>query len=824
MCLNKMMKKSTRTGGNKANAQPAIRWRNELKALGIFAALLATAGSSEGQVFTPKKEIYHKGWNDLNKNGKKDIYEDPKQSVEARVRDLISRMNLDEKTCQLATLYGYHRILKDSLPTREWKNAIWKDGIANIDEEFNGFIQWGHLDKGPLATDILHHIWGMNEVQRFFIEQTRLGIPADFTNEGIRGVEAHTATGFPTALNMGMTWDKELVGQMGTIEGMEAKALGYSNVYAPIMDVARDQRWGRLEESYGESPYLVAQMGIRMARGMQGQGIAATLKHFAVYSNNNGAREGLARTDPQIPEREMRDLLLYPFRHVLDSVEVMGVMCSYNDYDGVPITGSRYWLTDVLRDKFKFKGYVVSDSDAMEYLFSKHHVAKDFKEAVYQALMAGMNVRTTFAPPDNMIKAARELALEGRLPDSVLNSRVADVLRVKFKLGLFDHPYVENPDHSKAIVNSADHQAVALRASRESIVLLKNKDQLLPLSKTLRKVALIGPNILDNDYAHTHYGPLMSPSVNILEGVRQKLGAARVLYAKGCDLVDKNWPESQILPEAPDPAARKMMDSAVAVARQADVAIVALGGNTRTAGENKSSTDLNLPGFQQQLIREIYATGTPVVVVLIGTQPMTINWINKYVKGIIYAGYPGVQGGTAIADVLFGDYNPGGKLTLTFPKSVGQLPLHFPSKPNAQSDEGEGAKIKGLLFAFGHGLSYTSFNYTNLRVTPGKIKTDGTTTVYVDVTNTGSREGDDVVQLYTRDLLSSVTTFEKNLRGFERVHLKPKETKTVQFKIVPDDLMLWNRKMEHVVEPGAFKIMIGHSSTDIVLTGQLEVE
>ena len=499
-------------------------------------------------------------------------------------------------------------------------------------------------------------------------------------------------------------------------------------------------------------------------------------------------------------------------------------MCSYNDYDGIPITGSHYWLTDVLRNKFKFKGYVVSDSDAMEYLFSKHHVAKDFKDAVYQALMAGMNVRTTFAPPNNMIEAVRALVREGKLAEKILNERVADVLRVKFKLGLFDHPYVENPEHSKEIVNSEAHQKVALQASRESIVLLKNKENILPLNKTINKVALIGPNILDNDYAHTHYGPLMAPSVNILQGVTEKLGANKVVYAKGCDLVDKNWPESQILPEAPDSVARRIMDSAVAIARQADVAVVALGGNTRTAGENKSSTDLDLPGFQRQLIQEVYATGTPVVVVLIGTQPMTINWINKYVKGIIYAGYPGVKGGTAIADVLFGDYNPGGKLTLTFPKSVGQLPLHFPSKPNAQSDVGEGAKIKGLLYPFGHGLSYTTFSYKNLRIAPDRIKTDGTTIVYVDVSNTGDREGDDVVQMYTRDVLSSVTTFEKNLRGFERVHLKPGETKTVAFKIVPDDLMLWNRKMEHVVEPGTFKIMIGHSSSDIELNGKLEVE
>lgn len=796
-------------------------WCKKAAVLLLFSAVVSTGRS---QAFAPKYDIYHKGWNDLNKNGEMDIYEDPSQPIEARVKDLISQMNLNEKSCQLATLYGYQRVLKDSLPTQDWKRQIWKDGIANIDEEFNGFIQWGHIDKGPLASDIVHHIWAMNEVQRFFIEQTRLGIPVDFTDEGIRGVEAYYATGFPTALNMGMTWNKDLVGRMGTIEGMEAKALGYTNVYAPILDVARDQRWGRLEESYGESPYLVAQMGVRMSRAMQAEGIASTLKHFAVYSDNNGAREGMARTDPQIPEREMRDLLLYPFRHVLDSVEVLGVMSSYNDYDGVPISGSRYWLTDVLRDKFKFKGYVVSDSDALEYLYSKHHVAGDFKDAVYQALMAGMNVRTTFVPPDNMIEAVRELAKSGRLSDSILDSRVSDVLRVKFKLGLFDAPYVKNAQHSKAIVGSAAHQTVALEASRESIVLLKNEGRLLPLNKTVAKVALIGPNILDNDYAHTHYGPLMYPSQNILQGVSAKLGAERVLYAKGCNLVDKNWPESEILPQAPDAAARKMMDSAVSIARKADVAILALGGNTKTAGENKSRTDLDLPGFQRQLVQEIYATGTPVVVVLIGTQPMTINWIHKYVKGIIYAGYPGVWGGTAIADVLFGDYNPGGKLTLTFPKSVGQLPLHFPVKPNAQSDAGEGAKIKGLLYPFGFGLSYTSFGYKNLRLAPDHIKTDGSTTVYVDVTNTGDRPGDDVVQLYTRDVLSTVTTFEKNLRGFERVHLQPGETRTVQFKIVPDDLMLWNRQMRHVVEPGEFKIMIGHNSQDIVLTGKLEVE
>lgn len=769
--------------------------------------------------FPENKTIYHKGWIDLNKNGKEDIYENPNEPIEARVKDLLSKMNIDEKTCQLATLYGYGRVLKDSLPTAKWKDEIWKDGIANIDEEFNGFQDWRDSQKTPLATNIAHHIWGMNEVQRFFIEQTRLGIPADFTNEGIRGVEASMSTSFPTAINMGMTWDKDLVHQEGQIEGMEAKALGYTNVYAPVLGVVRDQRWGRIEEVYGESPYLVAQMGIQMAGGMQEEGIASTAKHFAVYSDNNGAREGLARTDPQIPEREMRDLLLYPWEHVLAKVPLKGVMSSYNDYDGIPISGSHYWLTDILRNKFGFKGYVVSDSDALEYLFTKHHVAGSFKDAVYQALMAGMNVRTTFVPPNNMILAARELVKENKLPISILDSRVSDVLRVKFELGMFDHPYVTDVKHSEAIVHSDAHQAVSLRASRESLVLLKNNDNILPFAKTINKVAVIGPNATDDDYAHTHYGPSLTPSINILQGIENKLGKDKVLYAQGCSLVDKSWPESEILPQPLTANEQAKIDSAVAIAKQADIAIVALGGNTQTAGENKSRTSLALPGHQLDLIKAIYATGKPIVVVLIGSQPMSINWIDRYIKGIIYAGYPGAKGGTAIADVLFGDYNPGGKLTLTFPKSVGQLPLTFPSKPDAQTDKGAGASIKGLLYPFGFGLSYTKFKYSNLIISPKKQNIKGNISVTVDVTNIGKLAGDDIVELYTRDLVSSVTTFEKNLRGFERIHLMPNETKTVHFTIVPDDLMLWNRKMEQVVEPGDFKIMIGHSSKDIEAEG-----
>jgi beta-glucosidase len=802
--------------------------KNTLVWLGCLSCLISV-GSAYGQT-TGKdhSSIYHDGWIDLNKNGKKDIYEDPLQPLEARLDDLISQMSLEEKTCQLATLYGWKRVLKDSLPTEDWYHETWKDGVANIDEHLNGF-PYSYKPSGqiPMVTEVVAHDKAMNEVQRFFIEHTRLGIPADFTNEGIRNVEAYMTTGFPTQLNMGMTWDTALVHQEGLIEGQEARALGYTNVYAPILDVARDQRWGRLEEVYGEDPYLVARLGVALATGMQDHfQIAATAKHFAVYSANKGAREGMARTDPQVAPREVEDVLLYPWKKVIQEAGILGVMSSYNDYDGIPISGSSYWLVTRLRKEFGFKGYVVSDSDALEYLYSKHKVAKNLKDAVYQAFMAGMNVRTTFNKPDSIIYYLRELVKEGTLPMDTLNSRVRDVLRVKFMVGIFDHPYVTNMEQAAAMINSPAHQNVALKASLESIVLLKNNDGVLPLDKGAKSIAVIGPDADNDEYAHNQYGPTGGESFSVLGGIRRYVGArAAVHYAKGCDLVDAHWPESEILPEPLTGAEQASIDSAVSLAKSSDVCVLVLGGNRRTAGESKSRTDLDLPGHQLDLAKAIAATGKPVVVVLIGSQPMTINWVDRNIKGIVYAGYPGYQGGIAIAKVLWGDYNPGGKLTLTWPKSVGQLPYNFPSKPNAETDQGELAKIHGLLYPFGFGLSYTSFGYSNLKITPDHQKPDGNIEISADVTNTGNWEGDEVVQLYTRDDVSSVTTYEKNLRGFVRVHLVPGQTQTVHFTLVPDDLKLWNRTMQHVVEPGSFTVMLGSSSDnqDIHLKGSFTI-
>ena len=778
--------------------------------------------------------IYRKGWIDFNKNGVKDVYEDPSADIDDRIEDLLGQMTLDEKTCQMVTLYGYGRVLADDLPAPEWKEKLWKDGIGAIDEHLNGFRQWGlPPSDNEYVWPASKHAWALNQVQRFFVEETRLGIPVDFTNEGIRGVESYRATNFPTQLGLGHTWDRELIREVGYITGREARLLGYTNVYAPILDVGRDQRWGRYEEVYGESPYLVAELGIEMAKGMQTDfQVASTAKHFIAYSNNKGAREGMSRVDPQMSPSEVENIHVYPWRKVIREAGILGVMSSYNDYDGYPVQSSRYWLTDRLRDDFGFRGYVVSDSDAVEYLHMKHGVSPDMKESVRQSVMAGLNVRCTFRSPDSYVLPLRELVMEGGIPMQVIDDRVRDVLRVKFLTGLFDCPYQQDLKAADREVDSPEHQKVALRASRESIVLLKN-DGLLPLeTDSIRCISVCGPNAADASYALTHYGPLAVEVTSVLDGIRKKFeGKAEVLYAKGCDIVDARWPESEILPEPLDAEEQAGIAEAVENARRSDVAVVVLGENSRTCGENKSRTSLDLPGRQLDLLKAVHATGTPVVLVLISGRPNSINWADRHVPAILEAWYPGSQGGTAIADVLAGDYNPGGKLTVTFPKTAGQIPFNFPAKPSSQIDggktlgpDGNASRINGALYPFGYGLSYTTFEYSDLRISRDVMTPYQNLEVSLKVRNTGSMKGDEIVQLYIRDVISSATAYEKNLRGFERVSLAPGETAEVTFALEPDDLAAYYSAYgKRVLEPGEFRIMAGASSEDIRLSGSVTV-
>lgn len=799
----------------------------------ILSVVMLTLISS---IATATPKIYHKGWIDFNKNGKMDVYENPKADIDKRIDDLLSQMTLEEKSCQMATLYGYRRVLRDQLPTPEWKNKIWKDGIGAIDEHLNSFKGWNQplTTESPYIWPASKHAWALNEVQRFFIEETRLGIPVDFTNEGLRGVEAYKATNFPTQLGLGSTWDKELIREVGRITGEEARLLGYTNVYAPILDVGRDQRWGRYEEIYGEDPYLVGELGVQMVKGIQEDGgIAASAKHFAIYSNGKAAREGMARCDPHESPHSVEEIHIYPWREVITRAGLMGLMSSYNDYDGEPIQGSRYWLYERLRKDLGFKGYVVSDSDAVEYLHMKHHTSPNMKESVRQSVEAGLNVRCTFRSPDSYILPLRELVREGSISMATIDERVRDILRVKFMVGLFDNPYVSDKDMERADreVNGPENNRVALEASQKSLILLKNNG-LLPLNpSSLRKVLVVGPNADNDDYAHVHYGPQATESVTVYQGLKSALeGKAEVLYTKGCEHVDSQWPDSEIFGYEPNAEELASIGEAVRLAADADVAVAVLGDCLRTCGENRSRSSLDLPGCQELLIKELKKTGKPLIVVLISGRPASINWADRNADAIIQAFYPGAHGGTAVAQALLGEYNPGGKLTVTFPRTVGQIPLNFPFKPNSQVDgysgvgpEGQKTRAAGALYNFGYGLSYTTFEYSNLQLSSTKIRPDESINIEFDITNRGKYKGDEVVQLYIHDHLSSITVYERMLRGFERVTLNPGETKRVKMKLEPRHFTMHDRNMKRVIEPGLFDIYIATSSTDIRLVETITI-
>ncbi len=769
------------------------------------------------------KSIYQKGWIDFNKNGKKDIYEDPAQSIERRVEDLLSQMNTDEKTAQTATLYGYGRVLQDELPRPEWKNAIWKDGIANIDEELNS-VPNNKKAATSYSYPFSKHVKAKNTVQRWFIEETRLGIPVDFTNEGIHGLCHEKATPFCAPIGIGSTWNKNLVGKAGHIVGREARVLGYTNVYAPILDPARDPRWGRVVECYGEDPFHIAELGKQMVLGIQAEGVAATLKHYAVYSVPKGGRDGHARTDPHVAPREMHQLYLYPFRRVIEEAHPMGVMSSYNDWDGIPVTGSYYFLTELLRNQFGFKGYVVSDSEAVEFIASKHHVAADFKGAIEQALKAGLNVWTNFRDPKIYLEPLRELVKEGRVSTDVLDQRVREVLAVKFRLGLFDKPLVEDPGKADHLVHTQADRDFAHQLNREALVLLKNEAKTLPMSKDkAMKVLVTGPLAEEVNYTVSRYGPGNNPSLSIYKAL-QAYGTEKVKfdYARGCDIVNEGWPGTELVPTPLTDEENAGIAAAVEKAKNADVIVAVVGEDEKRVGESLSRTSLDLPGRQQQLLEALHKTGKPIIVVLVNGRPLTINWADQNVNAILEAWFPGPEGAKAVAESLFGDYNPGGKLPVTFPKSIGQIELNFPFKPGSHAnqpssgDNGFGrSRVNGPLYPFGFGLSYTTFDYDNLKISPEKQAAAGNFKVSVDISNTGTLKGDEVVQLYVKDKLSSVVVYDSQLRGFERIHLVPGEKKTVTFELKPQDLELLNRDMQAVVEPGEFEVLIGSSSTDI---------
>lgn len=781
-----------------------------------------------------RKDIYKDGWIDLNKNGAKDPYEDPKLPVEERVTDLLARMNLDEKTAQLVTLYGYNRVTPDYLPTDKWKTEFVKDGIANIDEHLNGFNYYLN-EKLPGVAFVRKPsklVWALNETRRFFIEDTRLGIPCEFTNEGLRGVETAASTGFPCALAQSCTWDRELIRDIAAVAGRETRALGYDNLYAPILDVLRDPRWGRCEEYLAEDPWLVGEYGTIIAKTIQQQGVTSTLKHFAIYSSASGARQGFARTDPKSTPRENEYIHLWPWRRVMRDAKPDGVMCSYNDYDGEPIAASRHYLTDVLRGEMGFTGYVVSDSDAVEYLASKHHVAANQKEAVRQTIHAGMNVRTNFSKPETYALPLRELVREGAVSMELLDSRVRDVLRVKFRRGLFDAPYRSLAEADR-VAMSPESFELSKRASREAIVLLKNDGNFLPLDATkFKTVAVCGPVADSVECARAHYGPLTNPVITVRKALESYGGGRfKVLYAKGCEVTDDNWPNTEILDEGPNAKEQSEIDLAVENAKNADLAVVVVGdipygsqASRTTCGENNSRTNISLAGHQDRLVRAVAATGKPFVVVHFSGRPNALNWPNKVSPAIVHSFLPGPFGGLAAVETIFGDLNPSGKTVANFVKSTGQLPLGFPAKPGANNEDRRHG-VSGYLWPFGHGMSYTTFKYKNLRLEPKVIGPDGKFVAAFEITNTGKRAGVEIPQLYFHQKVGSLTVYDLQLRGFDRVTLAPGETKTVTIPVdAAESLWMLDKGMRRVVEPGVFDIRIGASSKDIRLKDTLTVK
>lgn len=768
--------------------------------------------------------IYHKGWIDFNKNGRKDVYEDTSRSTEERIEDLLAQMNTDEKTCQLATLYGYRRVLKDSLPTPQWKEEIWKDGIANIDEQLNGIRNGGHY-LSELVYPFANHVEALNKIQRWFVEETRLGIPVEFTNEGIHGLNHAKATPLPAPIGIGSTWNRNLVRQAGEIAGREARLLGYHSVYAPILDPARDPRWGRTLECYGEDPWLIGELGVEMAGGIQSQGVAACLKHFAAYSVPKGGRDGDCRTDPHINPRDLHDIFLRPFKRVIEAAHPWEVMSSYNDWNGIPVSADPWFLTTLLRETYGFDGYVVSDSKAVEYVYTKHQVAETYEDAIRQVLEAGLNVRTQFTQPKDFILPLRRLLAEGRIDEKVVDQRVREVLRVKFRLGLFDTPYQQDMKSVEKEVGAERHEDFAMQMGMESMVLLKNEGGLLPLDASkLRKVLVTGPLAAEDNFMTSRYGPTSLECTTVLDGIRNYLkGKADVAYSKGCDIVDDNWPQSEIIEAPLTGKETRMMDEAVKAARDCDVVIAVVGEDDKRTGESRSRTSLDLPGRQHLLMKRLVEeTGKPVVMVMVNGQPLTINWEDRYVPAILEAWFPHYRGGQCIASTLFGENNPSGKLTITFPRSIGQIEMNFPFKKGSHAGQpsyidpnGNGnTRIPTCLYPFGYGLSYTTFRYSDMKVeSDGKVT--GDIRVSLTVSNTGQRAGKETVQLYVRDEYSSVVTYDSVLRGFEKVSLAPGEEKQVCFTLHPSDLAILDRNMNWTTEPGDFTIMVGSSSVDI---------
>ncbi len=746
-------------------------------------------------------------------------YQDPKLPVEQRVTDLLKRMTLEEKIAQLEGSWQNRDNVKDPtalfvdekgnfLPAQA--SLLLKNGLGEMSRPSE--------KRGPREMADF-----TNTLQKWMKENTRLCIPILFHEECLHGHAAPRGTSFPQAIALASTWDPVLVRDVFAATAAEVRARGAQQCLAPVLDLARDPRWGRTEETYGEDPYLVSRIGVAAIQGFQGVGpfidkthVVATAKHFAVH----GQPEGGTNVAPgNYSERVIREYFLKPFKAAVEEGGVQSVMPSYNEIDGVPSHGNKHLLDDVLRREWGFPGVVVSDYFAIADLNVLHHIVSNNDEAAKLALESGVDVELPFGNAyHSLIKQVRE----GKVSQGDVDRAVGRILRLKFLTGLFDDASVD-PDYAEKITNNAEHQQLALKAAHEAIILLKNQNNLLPLDRTkYKRIAVIGPNA-----AELHLGGYSDNpgrGVSILQGIRNKVGStAEVLYSEGCKITETapDWNADKVV--LGDPALNaKRIAAAVQVSKKADIVMLVLGENEQTSREAWAPThegdrdNLDLLGNQDDLVKAILATGKPTAVFLIHGRPNSVNYIAANVPAVLDGWYLGQETGTAVADVLFGDYNPGGKLPITVPRTVGQLPDYYYQKPSAKR-EYLGTSTQPL-FPFGYGLSYSTFKYSNLRLAPDTIGPQGQTKISVDVTNTGKSRGDEVAQLYIRDEVSSVTRPVKELRGFQRITLDPGQSHTVEFMLGPEQLSFLDHDMHRVVEPGTFKIMVGGSSVDVIET------
>jgi beta-glucosidase len=739
---------------------------------------------------------------------KKPVYQDPTLSIRVRVDDLMSRMTLKEKVGQL------------NMPCL-YVEQLGKDIPAKL-EGCRRFAEGTHTDEiGPgcgffdVANEILQEgarqqANYFNELQSIALKQTRLQIPLLQTEEGTHGAMLSGATSFPEGLAIGGTFDLDLVESIYAVAAAEARAVGIHQLCTLVLEPNRDPRMGRNEEGYSEDAYLVSRIAEAIVRGAQGNNLAADDKVVTVFTDFPGQSEpasGLEHGALEMSERRLREVFLPPWVAGLTKAGGLGVMAGYSVVLGVPTHASERQLTGMLREELGFQGLVLSEGAGFNTLIYNGIVATQ-KEAGALALKAGVDLNVTYEAA--YMKPLIENVEEGRVSMALVDRAVRRVLTQKYRLDLFERPYVD-PERAVKVMHAKEHQDLALRAAREGIVLLKNEGNLLPLKKNLKSIAVIGPNADSGELGDYSPKVVLQHVVTVLEGIKARVSpATKVLHVKGCEVIGGD---------------RSGIPAAAQAARDSELAVVVVGENGSTDGEGRDVASLDLTGYQEDLIKAVQETGTPTVVVLINGRPLSIRWTAEHIPAIVEAWFPGERGGEAVAGVLFGDYNPGGHLAITVPRHSGQLPCYYDYKPSKVYWMTKGyVDMPGTpLYEFGHGLSYTKFDYSNLRIMPEKVRSAGQVQVSLDVKNTGEREGDEVVQLYIHRVTGSVVTSVKQLKGFKRISLRPGDAKTVTFTLTPEDLALLNQDMHWVVEPGALEIMVGASSQDIRLTGSVEV-